>query len=59
MGAILQAFGEARRSAGVPSATVIAEDVPAKAVESEAEGSDLIVLGKDTSFHFEAKPDLA
>jgi nucleotide-binding universal stress UspA family protein len=50
--AILRAFSEACRNAGVPAATVEAEDLPAKAIESEAEGCDLIVIGKDTNFHF-------
>ena len=56
--AILRAFGEACRRADVPFATVETEGVPAKAIESEAEGSDLIVIGKDTNFHFEAEPDM-
>jgi nucleotide-binding universal stress UspA family protein len=56
--AILRAFGEACRRADVPFATVETEGVPAKAIESEAEGSDLIVIGKDTNFRFEAEPDM-
>ena len=56
--AILRAFGEACRGAGVPYATVETEDAPARAIESEAEGCDLIVIGKDTNFRFEAEPDM-
>ena len=56
--AILSAFGEACRGAGVPYATVETEGAPAQAIESEAEGSDLIVIGKDTNFHFAAEPDM-
>jgi nucleotide-binding universal stress UspA family protein len=50
--AILRAFSEACRNAGVPAATVEAEDLPAKAIESEAEGCDLIVIGKGYQLPF-------
>jgi nucleotide-binding universal stress UspA family protein len=56
--AILGTFAESCRSAGVLFSTVEVEGAPAKAIESEAEGCDLIVIGKDTNFHFEAEPDM-
>ena len=56
--AILCTFSEACRTAGVLFSTVEIEDAPARAIESEAEGCDLIVIGKDTNFHFEAEPDM-
>jgi nucleotide-binding universal stress UspA family protein len=56
--AILRAFGEACRGAGVPYATVETEGAPAKAIENEAEGCDLIVIGRDSNFRFEAEPDM-
>ena len=56
--AILRTFSEACRTAGVLFSTVEVEGAPARAIESEAEGCDLIVIGKDTNFHFEAEPDM-
>jgi hypothetical protein len=55
--AILGTFAEACRTTGVLFSTVEIEDAPARAIESEAEGCDLMVIGKDTNFHFEAEPD--
>jgi nucleotide-binding universal stress UspA family protein len=56
--ALLGDFAKTCREAGVPCATVAAEDTPAKAIEEEAEGCDLIVVGRDTNFHFEAEHDM-
>jgi nucleotide-binding universal stress UspA family protein len=56
--AILGAFAETCRTAGVLFSTVEIEDAPARAIESEAEGCDLIVIGKDTNFHFESETDM-
>ena len=56
--AILGTFAEACRTAGVLFSSVEIEDAPARAIESVAESCDLIVIGKDTNFHFEAEPDM-
>jgi nucleotide-binding universal stress UspA family protein len=56
--AILGTFAEACRNAGILFSTVGVEGAPAQAIENEAEGCDLIVIGKDTNFHFEAEPDM-
>jgi nucleotide-binding universal stress UspA family protein len=56
--AILGTFAGTCRTAGVVFSTVEIEDAPARAIESEAEGCDLIVIGKDSNFHFEAQPDM-
>lgn len=55
---ILAGFAGACGEAGVPCATVVAEDAPAHAITSEAEASDLIVVGRSTNFHFEPEPDM-
>jgi nucleotide-binding universal stress UspA family protein len=56
--ALLGAFADVCDHAGVRFTTVEVEGTPAGAIESEAQGCDLIVIGRDTNFHFEAEPDM-
>lgn len=50
---VLTAFEQSASAASVPFVTVEAEGVPAETIEAEAEAHDLIVIGRDTNFHFE------
>jgi nucleotide-binding universal stress UspA family protein len=55
---LLDGFAATCREAGVPFTRSQTEDAPARAIEREAEGCDLVVVGRDTSFHFETEPDM-
>jgi nucleotide-binding universal stress UspA family protein len=55
--AILAEFEQTAETADVPFVTVEAEGTPAEAIETEAEAHDLIVIGRDTNFHFERNHD--
>lgn len=55
--AILADFEQTTQAAKVPFVTVEAEGVPAETIETEAEAHDLIVIGRDTNFHFERNHD--
>jgi len=49
----LKAFKDRCLKAGVPFSVAEWEGDPAERIEVESEAHDLIVVGKDTSFHFE------
>jgi len=51
--AALKAFGERCKAAGVRFSVAEWQGDPAERIEVESEAHDLIVLGKDTTFHFE------
>jgi nucleotide-binding universal stress UspA family protein len=56
---LLKGFAQGCRDAGVACTTVRSEGAPAQVITAEAEGCDLIVVGRDTSFHFATETDMA
>jgi nucleotide-binding universal stress UspA family protein len=55
--AVLADFEQTAEAAKVPFTTVEAEGVPADTIETEADAHDLIVIGRDTNFHFARNHD--
>jgi len=54
---ILDRFEAQCRAAGIPCSTVRAEGLPYEQIQQEARSHDLIMIGKDTNFHFETSTE--
>jgi nucleotide-binding universal stress UspA family protein len=52
-------FEQSSESVGVAWQVIEAEGVPHKLIEQESGRHDLLVIGKDTDFHFDAEPSVA